>query len=514
MKKFNNIIRMNLRSACLSAALLAMASASLPAAAAAIEGGIKTSACKVTHSGDQLIVSADFMLDSLRLGANHQIYITPVLADDHGHSIALPAVLLSGRNMHYAIERKTIKAEDANHPRVAQEVRRNNGRPQTVAYLAQVPFERWMLDRTAEVSFPLDECGCGAPQGKGLLPGMPLALNPAGDMIVAYITPQVTELPVAIHDGKARIQFEVDRTELHPEPYRCKNGQRIDNRAELKVIGDSLQYALSDPNVEIAELNICGYASPESPYLHNEELATGRSRALSEYIADRYNLPAGVSHYSSVPENWEEFRQLVVEADDITEQQRSDLLDLIDAPAYGAADYDRKEKALKTEPRFAQLYKTKILPEWFPKLRATKFAIKTRLKPMSDQKLAEVILTSPEKMSLNQMFRVANLYPEGSDDFNRTIGIALRYYADDPVANLNAAVAALREANEPDVAQAREEQLLAEAERYLAKAGDTPEAENARGLLAAKRGDLDAARSHFMSAGSLPEAMRNLQLLR
>ena len=133
---------------------------------------------------------------------------------------------------------------------------------------------------------------------------------------------------------------------------------------------------------------------------------------------------------------------------------------------------------------------------------------------MSDQKLAEVILTSPEKMSLNQMFRVANLYPEGSDDFNRTIGIALRYYADDPVANLNAAVAALREANEPDVAQAREEELLAEAERYLAKAGDTPEAENARGLLAAKRGDLDAARSHFMSAGSLPEAMRNLQLLR
>lgn len=477
-------------------------------------GRISAASCKVTHSGDLLLVSADFVLDSLHLDANHQIYVTPVLADAEGNSVALPAVLLSGRNMHYAIERGTLKITDANHPVVAEEVRRHNGRPQSVPYMAKVPFEKWMLGRTAEVSFPLDECGCGAPEAKGELPGMPLNLNPASDMVVAYITPQVTELPVAVHDGKARIQFEVDRTELHPEPYVCRNGQRIDNRAELKVIGDSLQYALSDPNVEIAEVSICGYASPESPYIHNDMLATGRSRALSEYIADRHNLPAGVSRYSSVPENWEEFRQLVVDADDITEQQRADLLRLIDEPAYGPADYDRKEKTLKTDRRFANLYKTKILPQWFPKLRATKFAIKTRLKPMSDPQLAEVILTSPEKMSLNQMFRVANLYPEGSDEFNRTIRIALRYYADDPVANLNAAVAALRAANEPGAEPQREEELLAEAQRYLAKAGDSPEAENARGLLAAKRGDLEGARRHFEAAATLPEAQRNLNLLR
>lgn len=491
----------------------AVAVLAMPAAAAPADD-ISTSECKVTRVDDKIMVSASFALDNLHLGGNEQLYITPVMADDLGHSVSLPAVLVSGRNMHYAIERGTVKATDANHPVVAMETRRLNGKPQTLSYLANIPFEKWMMGSTAEISFPIDECGCGAPKGKGEMPGIPLALNPALEMEVPFVTSVVSEIPVSIHNGKARIQFEVDRTELHPEPYRCKNGQLIDNRAELKVIGDSLEYALSDPNVEIAEMSICGYASPESPYLHNEQLAMGRSRALSEYIAERYNLPKGVSHYSSVPENWEEFREMVVEAKDITEQQRTDLLELIDHPTYGAPDFDRKEKILKTDPRFATLYRTKILPQWFPKLRATKFAIKTRLKPLSDDKLAEVILNTPDKMSLNQMYRVAHLYPEGSEEYNRSMRIAQLYYGDDPVANLNSAVTAIRAANVEGINEAEQTRLIEEADKFLAKAGDGPEAENARGLLATLKGDFDAARRHFEAALPLPDAQKNLDLLK
>ena len=128
-----------------------------------------------------------------------------------------------------------------------------------------------------------------------------------------------------------------------------------DNREQLKMIEDSVRYALSDPNVEISRIDICGYASPESPYMHNEYLATNRSRSLSEYIGRRFSLPADRCTYSSVPENWAEFRELAVAADDITEAQRRDLLELIDTPAYGASDYDAKEKELKTDRRFASL---------------------------------------------------------------------------------------------------------------------------------------------------------------
>ncbi|MDE6170955.1 MAG: hypothetical protein K2F68_07350, partial [Duncaniella sp.] len=319
--------------------------------------------------------------------------------------------------------------------------------------------------------------------------------------LLTYVTPQVTELPVAIHEGRARVQFEVDRTELHTTPYTCRNGQRIDNREQLRIIDDSVAYALSDPNVEIASIGICGYASPESPYMHNEYLATNRSRALAEYLAGRYSLPAERCTYSSVPENWGEFREIAESATGITDSQRADLLSLIDRPAYGASDYDEKERELKTSPKFARLYRSLILPEWFPRLRATKFTISTRLRPMSDEQLASVIAKTPALMSLNQMFRVARLYPEGSPEFNSVIATALTYYPDDTVANLNAAVAAIKSGD------------LDRASLYLARSDKSPEAENARGVLAAHEGDYEAARRHFEAAAPLPEAVRNIALI-
>lgn len=481
--------------------LLIIALLPLCALAAGHAGVLRNTGLRLTQSSGELYVATDFVLDSLRVGSNRQLYVTPVVEDPEGRRAVLPSVLINGRNMHYAYERGSLPKDKQTNYNVAYEVRRRNGKPQTLSYKASVPMESWMLSPAASVRLVVDTCGCGHPYGSSLGDPQPLGLNPAPRMHSAYISPAVTDLPVSVHEGRARVQFEVDRTELHPEPYVCRNGQRLDNRDQLRVIEDSVRYALNDPNVEIASIDICGYASPESPYLHNEYLATNRSRALAEYIGTRFNLPSDKCTYGSVPENWEEFRELVVNAGEITERQRADLLELIDRPAYGPSDYDAKERTLKTDKRFASLYRSKILPEWFPKLRCTQFAIKTRLKPLSDKDLDKVIDTTPGLMSLNQMFRVARLYPEGSERFNEVIETALRYYPDDPVANLNAAVAAIGRGD------------LDAAARLLDKAGDTPQAFNARGVIACYKGDFDAARKYFRMAGELPEAVNNLRML-
>lgn len=183
----------------------------------------------------RVTVSVDFVLDALKLGSNRQIYITPVISDSAGHTAYLPEVLVNGRNMQYAIERGTLKAESSKHPEVISMVRRKNGKPQTVSYTAGADMQNWMYGRTATVAFAIGSCGCGRPMGTEGLPGIALGLNPASEMLRAYITPSVTSLPVEIHEGRARVQYEVDRTELHEQPYRCSNGKIIDNRAELKV---------------------------------------------------------------------------------------------------------------------------------------------------------------------------------------------------------------------------------------------------------------------------------------
>lgn len=474
----------------------------LMALAASAQGKISTENVSVHPADGFLNISADIVLDGLNLKANNQIFITPVLRGGDSEEITLPSLLVNGRNMHISYERGALKGfPDMNSHNIMREVMRRNGKPQTEPYITRIPLEKWMRVGDARFAIVYDTCGCGVEYGKKIDSEIIFSLNPAKQMRTVMMTPAVTELPIEIHEGKARVQFEVDKTELHAEPYVCRNGQRIDNREQLQVIDDSVKYALSNPNVEIAGIAICGYASPESPYMHNEYLATNRSRALAEYLADRYNLPREVVTYSSVPENWKEFREMVVTSDELTEQQRNDLLELIDRPAYGASDYDAKEKELKTSPKFAKLYRSKILPEWFPKLRATTFAISTRLKPMSDQQLAGVLEKNPELMTLNQMFRVARLYPEGSPQFNAVIRKALARFPDDPTANLNAAAAAVSEGK------------YDEAKSLLNKAGDTPEAWNLRGIIATAEGEFEQAKNLFGKAESLPEAETNANLL-
>lgn len=469
--------------------------------AATMEDNIQIENISVKRVGSDLKLTADINLDKLKLGSNRQIYLTPVLEDPEGSSVTLPALLINGRAMHIAYERKSLSGKERKNHEVGMETRRKNGKKQTVTYITSIPFEDWMWKPSASLKWVLDSCGCGNLYATDSGISSEIGLNPAPKMRVAYMTPAVKPLPVSIHEGKAQVKYEVAKSELHTEPYICKNGQRIDNRHELQIIDDSIFNALNDKNVEISKIKICGYASPEGSFLGNEKLSTDRSRSLAQYLGERYRLPAEATEYDAVAENWKGLREIVETADILTASQRSKLLSLIDQPAYGPADYDVKDLTLRTNPEFSELYRSVILPKWYPQLRTTKFEISTRLKPLSDEELAEVIRISPEKMSLNQIFRVAKLYPEGSEEFNHVIDTALKYYPEDETANLNAASAALKSGE------------LKRASLLLEKAGDSPEANNARGILAVWVGELDRARELFRGASILPEAAKNLELL-
>lgn len=461
------------------------------------------------HVADNfLIVTADFVLDNLDLKSNHQVLITPVVESPAtenaqsptsnvqrktSNSKELPSVLVSGRNMHISYERGVLRNFDIiKKYDIWKELRRFNGKQQTVEYAVKVPLEPWMKEKGNILSIKYDPCGCGI---AGATVVVEVPIEEEVSMPEELLTRDIVKIPeidipnVQIHAGRARIQFEVDRTELHVDPYTCKNGQRIDNRAEIQIIDDSVKYALSDPNVELIGIEICGYASPESPYLHNVELADGRSKALAEYLADRYNIPREKATYSSVPENWGEFREMVVNSDRLTERQRSQLLRLIDEPASTPEQWDRKEWLLKTEKPYVDLYRSFILPEWFPKLRATTFALHTQLKDMDDEHLAQVYKTTPGKMSLQQFCRVAKLYPSDSDEFNDVVLTALAKYPTNQTAITNAAIAAIVR-GEYD-----------RARKLLDTAEQTPAIFNLRGLMAESERNYEDAIRYYDLAG-------------
>ena len=121
-------------------------------------------------------------------------------------------------------------------------------------------------------------------------------------------------------------------------------------------------------------------------------------------------------------------------------------------------------------------------------------------KTFNVEKAREVIKTRPQKLSLQEMYLVAQTYPKGSAEFNNVFDIAVRMFPEDKLANLNAASAAIERGDKVS------------AEKYLLKAGDSAEANNARGCLAAMKEDYQTAKQYFEKAvaGGLKEAQENL----
>ena len=111
---------------------------------------------------------------------------------------------------------------------------------------------------------------------------------------------------------------------------------------------------------------------------------------------------------------------------------------------------------------------------------------------------------APQKLSLNEIYVVANSLDPASDEYREAFELAVRMYPHDAIANTNMAAIALQ----------RDE--LAPAETYLNKAGDSPKATYLRGILAAKQARYTDAVSLLESARTqgIDEAANALQQLK
>ena len=161
------------------------------------------------------------------------------------------------------------------------------------------------------------------------------------------------------------------------------------------------------------------------------------------------------------------------------------------------------EKVLaELKQRYPEAYSI-LLNACYPYLRHSDYEVKYKIRPMSDREAAALISTEPRLLSLTKMYRIAALYEPGSDQYNEVIETAANVYPADTEANLNAASVALRQAD------------ITRAGSYLKRAGQTPAAINARGVLALLQGHLAQAQQLFeqAAANGSDEAKRNLALI-
>lgn len=111
--------------------------------------------------------------------------------------------------------------------------------------------------------------------------------------------------------------------------------------------------------------------------------------------------------------------------------------------------------------------------------------------------------TKPQQLSLEEMYMVAQTYEPGSREFNEVMETAVRMYPDDPTANINAACTRMESGD------------LEGAKRYLSKAGNSPQALHAKGVMAILEGNTDQARQLLNQAkqAGAQGVDKNLQIL-
>lgn len=136
-------------------------------------------------------------------------------------------------------------------------------------------------------------------------------------------------------------------------------------------------------------------------------------------------------------------------------------------------------------------------------MRRTDYTIEYDVKAFNLEEARRVINTRPQKLSLQEMYMVANSYPKGSEEYNNVFDTAVKMFPEDKLANLNAALAAIDRGDKVS------------AEKYLKKAGTGAEVDNARGCLAVLNEDYEAAKQYFQKAvaGGLKGAQENLNKL-
>lgn len=442
----------------------AVAEAQTPART--VVGGVSVDGLNMARNGGYMAVDMVLDLQKLDVDRNRAVLLTPRLVNGND-SIELRSVGIYGRRRYYYYVRNgesMITGKDERSYRASE-------KPDSIEYSNIVAYADWMDGAT--LAFHRSDYGCC----HTLLDEWDGALGRYVDAFfpeLVFVRPQADTIKTNSLEGSAFIDFPVDKTVIYPDYRR--------NTAELGKIQATIDSVRSDRDITITSVWLKGFASPESPYSHNRDLAIGRTAALKEYIQQLYKFGDGIIETDYEPEDWAGLRRYV-ELSNI--DHREEILALID----GDLAPDAKEAKIKRT--YPKEYKF-LLQNSYPALRHTDYRITYTIRTFIDvEEIKRVMRERPQKLSLNEFYLAAQDYEPGTDEFSEVFETAVRMFPNDTIANLNAANAAMRRGD------------LSGTERYLKKAGNSPEAVYAHGALAIRRKDYEAARRYMNEAKAL-----------
>ena len=425
--------------------------------------GVSVENFNMNRNGKYLTVTMDIDLSELDVNSNRAVLLTPRLVNGTD-SLDLPSVGIYGHRRYYYYIRNGISTISGE----TEKSFKASNKPEQLEYDNHIPYENWMDGAT--LKFHRSDWGCCQEilaEYEGLLGRHREVFFPE----LVFVQPKAEMLKSRSLSGSAYIDFPVNRTVIYPDYRR--------NTVELGKIQATIDSVRNDKDITITSVWLKGFASPESPYKHNTDLAIGRTAALKKHIGQLYHFADNIIQTDYEPEDWAGLRRYVEQSNI---DHRTEILAMIDS------DMEPDAKEAKIKRTYPQEYRF-MLQNFYPALRHTDYRIDYNIRTFSEaDEIRRIMEEQPQKLSLNEFYLVAGKYEPGTDEFTEVFDTAVRMFPNDEIANLNAANAAIRR---DDFGTAR---------RYLDKAGDSAEAVYARGALAVREGYIDTARRYLSKA--------------
>lgn len=403
------------------------------------------------------------------------VVLVPELTDTvNGFISELPYIQINGRNQHIYYERNS-----RNKQTEALVVWKKKNKDLTVEYLRSVPYQAWM--ETSVLRLKTKECNCNISRSENqeyicAFGKQTIQLFPT------YRVPQPEEVKRRSESGSAYLCYVVDKTDINPK--------YMTNPRELEKINKSINIVKNDPYVQIKDMYICGFASPEGDFYHNATLSQKRTESLKELI-ERSGIIGDINiKAESHGENWDGFVKYLNENENIP--QRDILLSILDM---NLIDLDAVEKEMKKRAPKGFKY---CVDNCFPELRRTDYSINYIVRQVSIEESEKIFETRPLNLSLNEIYLLADKYKDDEIKYKEIMQKTYALYPDDEVANLTMAYLALKYRD------------TSEAERYLKKVKPCPEKSLNEGIIAYLKGDIPTAEALVSEAAStgLKDALR------
>lgn len=425
--------------------------------------GVSIENFNMNREGKYLTVEMNLDLNKLNVDANRAVLLTPRLVNGTD-SLDLPSVGIYGRRRYYYYVRNGIGSISGEN----ETVYRVSDKPDNVAYNNLAEYEAWIDGAT--LKFHRSDWGCCheiLAEYEGIVGRHREAFFPE----LVFVQPKAEIMKSRSLSGSAYIDFPVDQTVIYPDYRR--------NTVELGKIQATIDSVRNDKDVTITSVWLKGFASPESPYKHNTDLAIGRTAVLKKHIGQLYHFADSIIRTDYEPEDWAGLRRYVEQSNI---NHRTEILTMIDS------DMEPDAKETKIKRTYPEEYRF-MLQNFYPALRHTDYRIDYNIRKFSEaEEIKRIMAEQPQKLSLNEFYLVAGKYEPGTVEFTDVFETAVRIFPNDTIANLNAANAAIR----------RDDYVR--AEQYLEKAGDIPEAVYARAALAIRKEDYETARRYLETA--------------